>query len=542
MAKKNETVFRIGDGQGWSFLNGNWNDGPERELIPPDGIKIEYLAVKEDEVYADFSARFRFKFRAPTGGARFLFRVQDSRRFYALDVPWCGQQNRSRHFWAGVVIADGTPLQRYLNFNLVPGLCASVERWYEARVEATGTRLRAWIEDIPVADVEDTTYQSGRLGLGAIVTPHRETAHFADVVVAGAPVNGSAWSGLETPPPHWITPCPEVDPKTYQSYASLLKSKSGEITICLNIGNPNIGEVRRTLFLRSGDGGRTWAKPEPGTLQQGLGGNFVREDGTWVCVFGHPKIYAVKAPLYSYESDDQGRTWNTPRALNVQGEWPEGWDVQGPFRAVRMHDGALVLPVMVKLEEPAAKTLVVFITCFAIRSEDDGHTWSAPVLCDSHNMEPGKPLLSDDRALGLAGRYYELGMAEVRDNVLIGIGRPERDPYMWQIQSNNGGRTWEPAALGHFPGYCPSLTRTTGGALVATTRFPYFAARLSRNGGRTWEPPVIVDYSQWANQQAVEVEPDVVLVNYMGHIMEPGEADSRIARLRVTDDGLCLDH
>jgi hypothetical protein len=33
-----------------------------------------------------------------------------------------------------------------------------------------------------------------------------------------------------------------------------------------------------------------------------------------------------------------------------------------------------------------------------------------------------------------------------------------------------------------------------------------------------------------------------VLVTYMGHIMEPGQADSRIARLRVTDHGLELDH
>jgi hypothetical protein len=53
---------------------------------------------------------------------------------------------------------------------------------------------------------------------------------------------------------------------------------------------------------------------------------------------------------------------------------------------------------------------------------------------------------------------------------------------------------------------------------------------------------VIVDYPMWANQQAVEAEPDVVLVTYMGHIQKRGQADSRIARLRVTDEGLRLDH
>jgi len=34
----------------------------------------------------------------------------------------------------------------------------------------------------------------------------------------------------------------------------------------------------------------------------------------------------------------------------------------------------------------------------------------------------------------------------------------------------------------------------------------------------------------------------VVLVTYMGHIMDPGQPDSRIVRLRVTDQGLVLDH
>ena len=41
---------------------------------------------------------------------------------------------------------------------------------------------------------------------------------------------------------------------------------------------------------------------------------------------------------------------------------------------------------------------------------------------------------------------------------------------------------------------------------------------------------------------AMEIEPDVVLITYIGHIMGPGQADSRIARLRVTATGLVLDN
>lgn len=50
-----------------------------------------------------------------------------------------------------------------------------------------------------------------------------------------------------------------------------------------------------------------------------------------------------------------------------------------------------------------------------------------------------------------APNFYELGLAEVENSVLLGIGRPGMDPHMWQIQSDDGGRTWRPAAIGPFP-------------------------------------------------------------------------------------------
>lgn len=528
--------LRIGDGSGWAFLNDPWRDEPEGEMGPPDGSRVEYLAIRADEVYGDFSASFRFRLRNITP-VRFLFRLQDSRRFYALDIPFGGQQFRSRACWAGIVIADGTALQRYLSFGLVPGLCACLARWYEVRVTAAGARLRAWIDDIPVAPVEDHTYGAGRLGLGSIQTPYAEAPRFDRLQVAGPAQAATAWPGLQAPAPHWITPCPEVDPATYQSYAGLIKSRSGAATLYLTFGNPNAGQCQRAVFLRSQDGGRTWGPSEPATLASGFGGPFVRRDGTWVCLHCNPDDPALA--VCAYASSDEGRTWQGPEPLRIAGGWPRQWRPGGAWRAVRLRDGALVAPVMVTpADEPKAPTQCPFWAAVAIRSQDDGHSWSAPVLCDADARDPRQP----PPMLRYAGRYYEVALDEGAPGVLVGIGRPDRDPYMWQLRSPDGGRTWEPAAIGHFPGYCPSLTRTAGGALLATTRYPHFAAHVSRDGGRTWGLPVIVDYAIWANQQAVEIEPDVVLVTYMGHIMDPGQADSRIARLRVSADGLSLEH
>lgn len=535
MAKTAIGPLSIGNGQGWTFLNDAWKDGPDGELGPPDGTKVEYLAIREKEAFGDFSASFRFRLRHITP-VRFLFRLQDSRRFYALDVPFGGQQFRSRACWAGIVIADGTQLQRYLNFGLVPGLCACTGQWYEVRVEAVGPRLRAWINDVPVADVEDRTYASGRFGLGSLQTPYLEAPRFDRLRLEGEAQAAPSWPGLQAPAPHWITPCHVTDPTTYQSYASIIKSNSGEVTLYLTYGNPNAGERKRAVFLRSRDGGRTWDPPEPATLKVGFGGPYVRRDGTWVCLHARPDDAA--SPLVAYESGDEGRTWRGPEALRIAGGWPAQWRAGGLWRVVRMSDGALVAPVMVTpADEPKAPTQCPYWAALALRSEDDGQTWSAPVLCDADAREaPAPPAM-----LRYAARYYEVAMDEAEPGTLVGIGRPDRDPYMWQLRSPDGGRTWAPAAVGHFPGFCPSLTRMASGALVATTRYPHFAAHLSRDHGRTWSRPVILDYAIWANQQAVEIEPDVVLVTYMGHIMEPGQADSRIARLRVTDQGLVLD-
>ena len=528
--------LHIGDGQGWTFLNGAWQDGPDGELGPPDGSLVEYLAIREQEACGDFEASFRFRLRNITP-VRFLFRLQDSRRFYALDIPFGGQQFRARACWAGIVVADGSPLQRYLTFGLVPGLCACLGTWYEVRLRATGPRLRAWIGDIPVADVEDDTYTSGRFGLGTLQTPYSEAPRFDSVRIEADLQPAPDWPGLQAPPDHWITPCREVDPSSYQSYAGLIKSNDGAATLYLTYGNPNAGERKRAVLLRSGDGGRTWGDPEPTAFEPGFGGPFVRRDDTWVCLHGQPDD--ADAPLVAYESADEGQTWQGPEALQIDGGWPAQWRAGGPWRAVRLRDGALVAPIMVTpADEPKAPTQCPFWVALTIRSEDDGHTWSAPVICDADARQLDQPPAMPR----YAARFYEVAMDEAEPGVLVGIGRPDRDPFMWQLRSHDAGRSWEPAAIGHFPGFCPSLTRTACGALVATTRFPHFAAHLSRDNGRTWDPPVILDYAIWANQQAVEIEPDVVLITYMGHIMEPGQADSRIARLRVTDAGLILDH
>ena len=78
--------------------------------------------------------------------------------------------------------------------------------------------------------------------------------------------------------------------------------------------------------------------------------------------------------------------------------------------------------------------------------------------------------------------------------------------------------------------------------MVAIHRFPYISANVSYDNGLTWDAGTILDYPIWANHKAIEVEPNVILLVYMGHIVQTGQADNRVLRLHVTDNGLILDN
>ena len=142
----------IGVADEWTFLNGPWHEGEECELVPPEAGTGPFMAVAHQQEYADFQAQFRFRFRwVGYGGARFVFRLQDATRYYALDIPWSPQQCRCRYVWAGIVVADGTPLQRYLKLERIPeitpqysrSIATGITRGSNALVRVSGPGLKA---------------------------------------------------------------------------------------------------------------------------------------------------------------------------------------------------------------------------------------------------------------------------------------------------------------------------------------------------------------------------------------------------------------
>ena len=79
----------------WTFLNGPREETRQGELQPPNVGGLEHVVVPHERKYRDFTATFRFFMRA---------------------------------LFAGIVKADGSPLQRYLHFGIVRGVCPETER------------------------------------------------------------------------------------------------------------------------------------------------------------------------------------------------------------------------------------------------------------------------------------------------------------------------------------------------------------------------------------------------------------------------------
>jgi hypothetical protein len=81
------------------------------------------------------------------------------------------------------------------------------------------------------------------------------------------------------------------------------------------------------------------------------------------------------------------------------------------------------------------------------------------------------------------------------------------------------------------------MIKTTSGALLIMKRFPQLSVNLSWDGGITWDAGTIIDFPTWANGRILEVEPDTVLLIYMGPD-DPSPGKLRSQLVKVTEEGL----
>lgn len=117
------------------------------------------------------SARFKAVSGREDRAAGLIFRVQDKNNYYILRANAL-EDNVNIYVYAG-----GVRRQLKVGYASVPS-----GRWQTLRVEASGPRIRGFLNDRPVVEATDTTYTRGRIGLW---TKADSVTCFDDVVATG---------------------------------------------------------------------------------------------------------------------------------------------------------------------------------------------------------------------------------------------------------------------------------------------------------------------------------------------------------------------
>ena len=537
--------LKLGDGSDWAFRGGDdWNEAADGEIRSfRYTIKRSYQsqgsvyrqAFYKGVVFGDMTAEFDFlpDYRQNGHGtAGLILRAADAAHYYLVYFPWGGQAMRSKNFWAAVGKVDGDGYIHNVKMALVPGVPSETERWYHARVEVEGNRIRVLVNGRRALEVTDDTYRSGLVGLAG----HGFYA-FRNVRITGEPRPAPSWDDSV----QMKQPRVEIPTTTGRKDIGVkIAFDSRYMPSMVALPNGEVLLVSAHCMLRSKDGGRTWGEIE--LLPHKIGAITDYGDTMFCTAKGRLIVQhfrsrkQLKAPLPKVgisESKDNGKTWSDIAWSELTGDWAGGPNNVHPYGPlVETADGALLRFFMSGQGHEGVSVNTwgaMHCKAYAVRSTDGGKSWSAPIEIDrpyTFNQERGFAPGSVD--------FTECTGVAIGDTVTVLI-RPIYSSRMWQCWSDDAGASWDAAVRATFPGYAQSMVRTKSGAIVVAHRYPQYSVHVSRDDGLNWDEGTVIDCPAWAMGAIVEVEPDVVLCVYMN---EPQALPLLSQRIRITADGI----
>ncbi len=423
-----------------------------------------------------------------------VFRARDSRQFYELEIRHLFEKGTCELTF---LLQDAEGFRRRLGHGLagtIDLLRADTQRptWMTVRVRACGPELQAWLDGALVVSVRDGTYADGAVGIGSL-----GRIEFRNLRVRGhASRRSRGWRMVDGETPSFTYPYASdtidlANPTVpFMGWPSGVVRRDGEVLLFRDILPGGIvDEGRGTAIVRSRDHGRTWGAE---TRIDGIALNlpFEHADGSLSALASAtydgegrrlgkltPAIYkaadegaiTIRRECLVARSRDGGRTWDAPRpivaASRPLADWGNFWIYSG-FR--RLSDGSLLMTPYGGRTENTPKEQRLNQT-FAMRSENDGATWSAP--------EPVETTHHDTN---------EGAAAELANGDLLIFMRSVRSPYLWRARSTDKGRTWQPIEPTDITLDCPQFLRTRDGILVLQTRGG--ALQYSTDDGASWSP------------------------------------------------------
>ena len=295
-------------------------------------------------------------------------------------------------------------------------------------------------------------------------------------------------------------------PGRYIGWPTIARTADGELLIVFSGDREqHVCPFGKTQIVRSSDGGKTWSPPATinnTPLDDRDAGVIVTRKGTiivtWFTSLAFEQFGSYKAQIEGPWRDHVGKisdetrdqwlgTW-VRRSTDGGKTWGGYIDsiVTSPHGFIELKDGRLLYlgcnyvtrpgRRQSKLDGPYAKNRVL-----AVESSDDGQTWT-PIGC-----VPIPKGVDDDG-------FHEPHVVEASDGRLVGMIRHHGEPgnqYLWQTESEDGGRTWTEARPTEIWGLPPHMILLRDNRILLTYghRRAAFGQRacVSSDGGRTWD-------------------------------------------------------
>ena len=275
------------------------------------------------------------------------------------------------------------------------------------------------------------------------------------------------------------------------AYPSATRLPGGAIACVYRAGTEKHSYDGRLMLQTSSDGGDSWSEPlvvfdgrglQP-PVSVGSGSIGATASRALLAAFSvvdatHPGVYVFseeargfKRQILVVRSEDQGKTWSTPAAVEPSA-LPRAGVASKPFV---LPNGELCMPLEVETSFGPSGTAAVF-------SNDDGRTFGPPVMCAAD--PEGRLNLCDARFTILKdGRILMLLWTFLQET--------EETIEVHRSYSSDNGRTWSAAeATGVQGQICAPLALPSGAVIgVSNFRHPPEGSRLwlSPDGGTTWD-------------------------------------------------------